>query len=364
MGHILDELNHFRQSPPVGGNQPQGSLPLGSPLVAQHPHDYALPSGSDLAGLIRLLQTRPTWVANNMLIGPMTPAAHHTTHDSGGSDGMVIDAAAATGSLRTLGVGAAQAAAGNDSRLSDARTPTAHHVTHDSGGTDGMVIDAAAGTGSLRTLGATALKACAGNDSRLSDARTPTAHHTTHDSGGSDGMVIDAAAATGSLRTLGSGALQATAGNDSRLSDARTPTAHHTTHDSGGSDGMVIDAAAATGSLRTLGTGALQAAPGNDSRFTDPAKPVVATFEANLGTKPLRAGHFSITGLSGLTTGKPVLVQKAVGPYTGKGTRQDEAEMDQVSAQGIVISATQIDIYWQSHTFVQAKIKFDYAVGG
>lgn len=38
--------------------------------------------------------------------------AHHTRHEAGGADGMAIDAAAATGSLRTLGTGAAQAAAG------------------------------------------------------------------------------------------------------------------------------------------------------------------------------------------------------------------------------------------------------------
>lgn len=38
----------------------------------------------------------------------------------------IKDAAAATASLRTLGTGATQAAAGNDARLSDARTPLAH----------------------------------------------------------------------------------------------------------------------------------------------------------------------------------------------------------------------------------------------
>jgi len=36
---------------------------------------------------------------------------------------MAVDAAAATGSLRTLGTGATQACAGNDSRLSDSRAP-------------------------------------------------------------------------------------------------------------------------------------------------------------------------------------------------------------------------------------------------
>lgn len=47
-----------------------------------------------------------------------------------GQTGVVVipsDSTAATPSLRTLGTGAQQAAAGNDSRLSDARTPTAHN---------------------------------------------------------------------------------------------------------------------------------------------------------------------------------------------------------------------------------------------
>lgn len=41
-----------------------------------------------------------------------------------------IDPAANVGGSRTLGTGALQAAAGNDSRLADARTPTAHHDSH------------------------------------------------------------------------------------------------------------------------------------------------------------------------------------------------------------------------------------------
>lgn len=46
------------------------------------------------------------------------------------------DGAAATPSMRTLGSGAAQAAAGNDVRLSDARAPTPHAASHASGGGD------------------------------------------------------------------------------------------------------------------------------------------------------------------------------------------------------------------------------------
>ncbi|CAB4144107.1 hypothetical protein UFOVP464_20 [uncultured Caudovirales phage] len=111
-----------------------------------------------------------------------------------------------------------------DSRLTDARTPTAHASSHNAGGSDALAIDAAAGTGSLRTLGTSSTSAAAGNDARLSDARTPTAHASSHNSGGSDALAIDAAAGTGSLRTLGTTATSATAGNDSRLSDTRTPS--------------------------------------------------------------------------------------------------------------------------------------------
>ncbi len=50
--------------------------------------------------------------------------------------------------------------------------------------------DGASGTASLRTLGTGAAQACAGNDSRLSDSRTPTAHATSHSSGGSDPITV------------------------------------------------------------------------------------------------------------------------------------------------------------------------------
>jgi len=135
-------------------------------------------------------------------------------------------------------VGGVAVTLSTDPALTNARTPTAHHTTHEPGGTDAMAVDAAAATGSLRTLGTGATQATAGNDSRLSNARTPTAHATTHQPGGSDAMAVDAAAATGSLRTLGTGATQAAAGNDSRLTDARTPTAHQSTHQSGNADAL------------------------------------------------------------------------------------------------------------------------------
>lgn len=93
-------------------------------------------------------------------------------------------------------VGGVLAVVTSDSRLSDARVPTAHHTTHEPGGTDAMAVDAAAATGSLRTIGTGALQATAGNDSRLSDARTPTAHATSHQSGGGDALALGSIAGT------------------------------------------------------------------------------------------------------------------------------------------------------------------------
>lgn len=189
-----------------------------------------------------------------------------------------VDGAAGTASLRTLGTGAQQAAAGNDARLSDTRTPTAHASTHAAAGVDPVTVAESQVTGLTAALAAkeaTANKGAAsgyasldgstkvpiaqlptgsssttvaiGNDARLSDSRTPTAHAASHNAGGGDALAIDAAAATGSLRTLGTSSTSAAAGNDARLSDARTPTAHATSHQDGGADELALDGSQITG---------------------------------------------------------------------------------------------------------------------
>ncbi len=72
----------------------------------------------------------------------------------------------------------------------------------------------------------------------------------------------------------------------------------------------------------------------------------LSSVEQDLGSLPLYSGTFDITGLAGLTLGNPVLVIQDAGPYTGKGTLEDEAEMDRLSLSGYVLSTTSIRVFW------------------
>ena len=88
----------------------------------------------------------------------------------------------------------------------------------------------------------------------------------------------------------------------------------------------------------------------------------LTTVEKDLGSAK-RSGSFTIAG-AGMTIGKPVLISKAVGPYTNKGTLADEAEMDIISANASVTSATVITAYWTASGPITGNVKFDYFIGG
>lgn len=172
------------------------------------------------------------------------------------------DAAAGTASLRTLGSGATQAAAGNHTHvgggggsgaavgtatpqpLGVAAAGTADAASHEDHVHAAPPTDPAAGTAGLRTLGATSTTAAAGNHT----------HSGTYDPAGTAATAVAAipsggSAGTPALRALGTSGTTAAAGNDSRLSDSRTPTAHATSHASAGSDPVTPAAigASATG---------------------------------------------------------------------------------------------------------------------
>lgn len=91
----------------------------------------------------------------------------------------------------------------------------------------------------------------------------------------------------------------------------------------------------------------------------------LSVFEQDMGSIAVYGGNFQITGLSGLTANKPVLVHQAPGPYTGKGTLQDEPELDMVFATGYVVNATTIQVYWMVAPHfgpIAGKVKFLYQV--
>lgn len=108
-------------------------------------------------------------------------------------------------------------------------------------------------------------------------------------------------------------------------------------------------------SISPLTWSAVSTGGGGSSSFT--------TVEVDLATtKPRNSGSFTITS-SGMTTGKPVNIFKASGPYTGKGTLADEAEMDSIQVTGEVANATTIQCYWNSVTLVKGNHKFNYLIG-
>ena len=110
------------------------------------------------------------------------------------------DAAAGTASLRSLGTGATQAAAGNDSRLSNSRTPTGSA----GGGLSGTYPNPSIGTAAVSN-------ANVANDAAIAEGKL--------------NLASDAAANVASRRTLGTGSTQAAAGNDSRFPTANEKAA-------------------------------------------------------------------------------------------------------------------------------------------
>jgi hypothetical protein len=113
---------------------------------------------------------------------------------------LATDAAAGTGSRRTLGSGATQAAAGNDARFSDTRTPIDASVTAAKVAASLKPSGSAATSDeALRAIGTTASTAAAGNDARLSDTRVATTTATNDNAAaGRLGEFINSAVTSGS----------------------------------------------------------------------------------------------------------------------------------------------------------------------
>lgn len=174
---------------------------------------------------------------------------------------------------------------------------------------------------------------------------------------GTANITVTAAGATLSGSTiaagmLGTSASTACAGNDARLSDARTPLAHAASHADGGSDEIALDASQVTAGQFAMARLASGTPTGSKFVRDDGVLAVpagggggVTTVEKDLGSTPAWRGTFVITDAAIASTSK-VLVSQAPGPYTGKGTRADEAEMDQLTC--IATPATgSATVYWR-----------------
>ena len=136
-----------------------------------------------------------------------------TAYSVGGTSTLDLFAGSITGTETVTGT----------ANVTRASRPPNHASRHDAGGADAMAIDAAAGTGSLRTLGTSSTAACAGDDSRLSDARTPTAHNTSHQNGGADQLSI--AGLSGVAATYQKADNLKTTGSDVALTFSAPPVA-------------------------------------------------------------------------------------------------------------------------------------------
>lgn len=87
----------------------------------------------------------------------------------------------------------------------------------------------------------------------------------------------------------------------------------------------------------------------------------LTAFSQDLGVSD-RAGTFDITGLSGLTADKPVLIMQTAAPISSKGDARDELELDPIQASGYVVNSTTIRVYWWAPSVVVGTYNFAYGV--
>ncbi|MEY4581293.1 MAG: hypothetical protein RL701_5996 [Pseudomonadota bacterium] len=112
------------------------------------------------------------------------PTAHATTHQDGGSDELNVGGLSgvlADPQPPIIGATGTTAVAGNDSRLTNARTPTAHAASHQDGGADEISVTGLSGVladPQPPIIGSGAAQAVAGNDSRLTNSRAPSGSAT------------------------------------------------------------------------------------------------------------------------------------------------------------------------------------------
>jgi len=98
------------------------------------------------------------------------------------------------------------------------------------------------------------------------------------------------------------------------------------------------------------GDGLWAAPPGGSGTVTETEK--------NLGSTASWTGTFTITD-AGISSTSKVIAWQAPGPYTGKGTRPDESEMDQINCITSAVSAGSATIRWRTQTLLTQGQSFE-----
>lgn len=80
--------------------------------------------------------------------------------------------------------------------------------------------------------------------------------------------------------------------------------------------------------------------------------------EKDLGSSSLQSGSFDTSGFTNLGGDNTPAAVQASGPYTGKGTLEDEAAMDILSCTAFALDLTTIRVFWQSLYPVRGNFKF------
>ena len=81
------------------------------------------------------------------------------------------------------------------------------------------------------------------------------------------------------------------------------------------------------------------------------------TVEVNLGSIPVTRGTFTISDAA-INVGSKVLVWQAPGPYTGKGTRADEAELQPVNIIAVQSLSGSCKVYWETTKIMVTPTSF------
>ena len=82
-----------------------------------------------------------------------------------------------------------------------------------------------------------------------------------------------------------------------------------------------------------------------------PGSLTATTVEVNLGSSAITRGKFTITD-AGIGATNKILCWQAPGPYTGKGTLADEAEMQPVSVIAVTPAAGSAVVMWETPNIV------------